>query len=251
TARCNAAAALVSATQVLIAGGDNCANTTALMTWDLWDSTAASTPVSNTGANKLTVGRRLFTATVVGTGKVLLAGGAATATADLFTLGAPSTVAPTTSGMLVTRFGHTATLLTSSTATTACPTATATSSCVLIAGGNSNLGKTWEIYDASTNTFPRNATTAGADLVLLARQFHAAAAFANGKVLLAGGSDGATAQSTTEVFDPAATTLSFTAGLGLQLPRFRTAAAYAPAQDVLVLIGGNAVGPSTEQVITP
>ena len=48
-----------------------------------------------------------------------------------------------------------------------------------------------------------------------------------------------------------ATTLSFTTGLGLQIARFRMAAAYAPAQDVLVLVGGNAAGPSTEQVTTP
>src|SRR5229473_2316912 len=206
TTRCNAAAALVSATQVLIAGGDNCANTTALRTWDLWDSAAPTTPAS-------------------------------------------STVAATAMGMIGTRTGHTATLLTSTTATTACPSAP--TSCVLLAGGNATPGKTWEIYDASTNTFPRNATTAGADLVLLARQFHAAAAFANGKVLIAGGTNGATAQSTTEAFDPAAGTLTFSVGLGLQLARFRTAAVYAPAQDVLVLVGGNSVGPSTEQVTTP
>src|SRR5216683_520670 len=255
TTRCNAAAALVSATQVLIAGGDNCANTTALRTWDLWDSAAPTTPVSdNGGTNRLTVGRRLLTATVVVPGsKVLLAGGAATATADVFTLNAgtpaSSTVAATAMGMIGTRTGHTATLLTSTTATTACPSAP--TSCVLLAGGNATPGKTWEIYDASTNTFPRNATTAGADLVLLARQFHAAAAFANGKVLIAGGTNGATAQSTTEAFDPAAGTLTFSVGLGLQLARFRTAAVYAPAQDVLVLVGGNSVGPSTEQVTTP
>src|SRR5713226_9169462 len=40
TTRCNAAAAPVSATQVLIAGGTNCTNATALDTWDVWDSAA-------------------------------------------------------------------------------------------------------------------------------------------------------------------------------------------------------------------
>jgi hypothetical protein len=150
------------------------------------------------------------------------------------------------------RLGHTATLLTSATPTTACPNA-ATAPCVLLAGGNAAAGKTWEIYDGSTDTFPLNAATGGTnhDLVTLARQLHAAAVFAGGKVLLAGGSNGATAQSTIEVFDPAATTLSFTTGVGLQLARFRTAAVYAPLQDVLVLVGGNTVGPSTEQVTTP
>jgi hypothetical protein len=80
---------------------------------------------------------------------------------------------------------------------------------------------------------------------------HSAAAFTGGKVLLAGGTDGSIALNTTEVFDPTAVTLSFSFGAGLQLARSRSAAAYAPAQNVLVLVGGNAVGPSTEQITTP
>jgi len=120
-------------------------------------------------------------------------------------------------------------------------------------GGNATARNTWEIYDASTNTFPRNAASQAPpnhDLVVTSRQFHAAAAFANGKVVLAGGSN-TSSQNTTEFFDPAATTLGFTTGLGLQLARFKAAAAYAPAQGMLVLVGGNAVGPSIEQVTTP
>ncbi len=260
TARCNAAAALAGASpaRVLIAGGDNCVAGPALTSWDLWDGAAASTPVINDGTstNKLTVGRRLFTATVVGVGKVLLAGGnTSTATADVFTLDsttpANSTIPSTPVTMTGARRGHSATLLTS--ATTACPSGSATLPCVLVAGGNSTAGKTWEIYDASTNTFPRNAASQAPpnhDLVVTTRQFQSAAAFANGKVVLAGGNN-AFSQSTTEVFDPAATTLSFTAGPALRQARFTTAAAYAPLQDVLVLIGGNTVGPSTEQVTAP
>ncbi|HKC59973.1 MAG TPA: Ig-like domain-containing protein [Myxococcales bacterium] len=254
TFRCNAAAALVSATQVLIAGGDNCASATALQSWDLWDSGAA--PVSSGASNKLTVGRRLLTATVVGTGKVLLAGGNATsATADVFTLNsgtpASSMVSPTASAPTAGRLGQSATLLTS--VGTACPNA-ATAPCVLLAGGNSTAGKTWEIYAALTDSFPINAGTGGPpnhDLLLTTRQFQAATAFANGKVLIAGGASGGSAQSSTEVFDPAATPLSFTAGSALQLPRFKPGAAYAPVLDVLALIGGNSVGPSTEQVTAP
>ncbi|MFL5310586.1 MAG: hypothetical protein ACJ79H_09065 [Myxococcales bacterium] len=251
TSRCNAAAALVSATQVLVAGGDICAGATGVDTWDLWDSTAPTTLVSNNGANNLKVRRRLLTATVVGTGKVLLAGGAATATADLFTLGAPSTVAAITGGMLVIRVGHTATVLTSSVATTACPTGSATNSCVLIAGGTSVAGKTWEVYDPSTNTFPTTTRASIGNDLATPRSNHAAAAFADGKVLLAGGTDGLIALKTTEIFDPAALALTFGLGPGLQLQRSRAAAAYSPAQNVLVLVGGSAVGPSTEQVTTP
>jgi hypothetical protein len=251
SARCNSAAAPLSGTQVLIAGGDNCTNTNALDTWDVWDSASPTTTVSNTGTNKLSIGRRLLTATVVGTGKVLLAGGATSATADLFTLGAPSIVAATTGGMLVARTGHTATILTAITATTACPNA-ATTTCVLIAGGNATTNKTWEVYEASSNSFPVNATTAGNhDLVNPLRSLHSAAAFAGGKVLLAGGNNGTSSLKTTEVFDPAAATLTFNLGVGLQLGRFSTAAAYAQALNVLVLVGGNAVGPSTEQITTP
>src|SRR5216683_36687 len=249
-----ATATLISATQVLIAGGDNCASATALQSWDLWDSGAA--PVSSGASNKLTVGRRLLTATVVGTGKVLLAGGNATsATADVFTLNsgtpASSMVSPTASAPTAGRLGQSATLLTS--VGTACPNA-ATAPCVLLAGGNSTAGKTWEIYAALTDSFPINAGTGGPpnhDLLLTTRQFQAATAFANGKVLIAGGASGGSAQSSTEVFDPAATPLSFTAGSALQLPRFKPGAAYAPVLDVLALIGGNSVGPSTEQVTAP
>jgi hypothetical protein len=260
TSRCNAAAALASGSpaKVLIAGGDNCAGGAGLASWDLWDSAAPTTPVVNpgTGANKLAVPRRSLTATVVGTGKILLAGGnTSSLTADVFTLDSitpsNSTVGATSGTMTGSRLGHSATRLTS--ATTACPSGSVTSPCVLLAGGNVNAGKTWEIYDASTDNFPRNAATGALpnhDLVVVSRQFHAATAFANGKVLLAGGSS-APAQGTTEVFDPAAATLSFTSGIGLQVPRVRAAAAYAPVQDVLVLIGGIAVGRSTEQITTP
>jgi hypothetical protein len=185
----------------------------------------------------------------------LLAGGnLGSATADVFTLNsgtpASSTVSPTASAPTAGRLGQSATLLTS--VGTACPNAT-TAPCVLLAGGNATLGKTWEIYNASMDSFPINAATGGTnhDLLLTTRQFQAATVFASGKVLIAGGASGGTAQSSTEVFDPAATTLSFTAGSALQLPRFKAGAAYAPLQDVLALIGGTSVGPSTEQVIAP
>jgi hypothetical protein len=255
--RCNAAAALVTSgpARVLVAGGDNCttSTTTGLTTWDVWDSANAGTAVHNSG-HPLNAGRRLLTATALGSGKVLLAGGATSASADLFTLNtldlATSTVAAT-GAMQVVRSGHSATALTATTATTACANA-ATTTCVLIAGGNSTTNKTWEVYDASSNTFPVNATTAGNhDLVTGARAFHAAAAFAGGKVLLAGGTDASGAVGTTETFDPAAAILTWSSGAPLQTARFKAAAAYAAAQNVLVLIGGNAVGPSTEQVTTP
>ena len=146
--------------------------------------------------------------------------------------------------------GHTATVLSSTTGTIACPTSSATNSCVLIAGGNPTAGQTWEIYDPLNDAFLTTASV-GHDLVDPQRSLHAAAAFVNGKVLLAGGSNGTSALGTSEVFDPNAATLGFVTGPGLQLARVRAAAAYAGAQDVLVLVGGNSVGPSTEQVTAP
>ena len=119
------------------------------------------------------------------------------------------------------------------------------------------MGQTWEIYDPSSNSFPTTAS-AGHDLVDPQRALHAAAAFVDGHVLLAGGTHGTggtTGLTSTEDFNPNPTApapLGFASGPTLlQLARFRIAASYAPAQNVLVLVGGNTVGPSTEQITTP
>jgi hypothetical protein len=250
--RCNGAAALFPGTnKVLIAGGDNCSTTIALNTWTIWDAATPTTPF-NSSSNPLVSTRRMLTATAFATGKVLLAGDAATATAEVFTLnsGSPgsSTSAATASGMIGVRAGHTATVLASG-VTSACAGG---SGCVLIAGGNSIAGQTWEIYDPSTNTFPVNATTTGHDLVVAQRAFHAAATFNNGKVLLAGGQNGAgTALSSTEVFNPAGFPLSFSTGSALQVARTQAGAAYTSLQDMLVLIGGSTQAPVTEQAVSP
>ena len=251
--RCNGAAILFpGTTRVLIAGGDNCSNTTPLSTWTIWDAASPTSPVSGT----MSAARRLLTATSVGTNKVLLAGGAAAATAELFTLNvatpASSTSTLTTGAMTATRTGHTATVLPQTTASTACPTASASNQCVLIAGGNSTSGKTWEIYDPSTNTFPTNASTAGAsDLIVTQRTRHAAAVFSNGKVLLAGGQNSAaTALSSTEVFNPTGS-LSFSIGTPIQVTRTGPANAYSSPQNTLVLGGGSSSAPAIEQAATP
>ncbi len=256
SARCNAAAALVTSApsfRVIIAGGDNCSIATGLTTWDVWDSASPTATTSNAGGNPLTVGRTQLTATALGTGKVLFAGGAATATADLFTNNATlanSTVAAT-GAMSVTRAGHTATLLKAA-VTTACPSA---GPCVLIAGGNLTANKTWEIYDAFTNTFPRGAS-AGHDLVA-PRSQHAAAVFANGKVLLAGGSDIGGPTMSTESFDPTAGTLKFSTNVQtLAVSRSPANGTYASGQDLLIVVGGNAsalpiASPGLDQLATP
>ena len=254
TARCSAAAALVGASpaRVLVAGGNDCAGGAAMTDWVLWDAGTPTAPVASGAGNRLTTGRSSLTATALGAGKVVLVGGsAALATADLFTLSAATPASSTVAAagaMIAARTGHSATLLGAG-VTTACPTG---GPCVLVAGGSSGAaGQSWEIYDASTNTFPVHAS-AGHDLVVPLRFGHAAAAFSNGKVLLAGGStDGLAALSSTESFDPSAVTLGFTASSSLTLARFLAASAYAPSQDLLTLAGGNGGSPVSEQAVAP
>jgi hypothetical protein len=251
--RCNGAAVLFpGTTRVLIAGGDNCSNTTALASWTIWDAADPTNPVSGT----MSTGRRLHTATSIGTTKVLLAGGAAAATAELFTLNsatpASSTSVLTTGAMTGVRTGHTATVLPQTSPTTACPTASATNQCVLLAAGNATAGKTWEIYDPSTNTFPTNASTAGAsDIIVTQRTRHAAAVFSNGKVLLAGGNNtGGTPLSSSEIFNPAGA-LSFSVGTPLQVSRTTAASIYTSVQNTLVLGGGSSSAPAIEEMSSP
>jgi hypothetical protein len=251
--RCNGAAALVTSSpsfRVIIAGGDNCSNTTALQSAEVWDSSSPTTTTTlNSLGHQLTAGRRLFTATPLGGSLVLFAGGASTATADIFTNNSTigsSGVAATTGGMSIIRSGHTATLLKSG-VTTACPTTGAT--CVLIAGGiTTGTTKTWEIYDSSSNAF--GGASAGHELVVPGRNLHAAAVFNNARVLLAGGNDGTTPVKSTESFDPTAVTLGFTTGATMTLTRNRAAGAYA-TQDLLIVVGGNTGTPAVEQNTSP
>ena len=247
--RCNAAAALLTSSpsfRVVIGGGDDCAGGAAMQSVDVWDSASPTTTVSlTTGTHQLTIGRHLHTATVVASGVVLFAGGATTPTADLFTNSgsiATSTVAATSGGMSIIRTGHTATLVTG---TPACPAGP----CVLIAGGNSTAGKTWEIYDQTTKTFPRGSSSGATDLLVPGRKQHVAASFSDNKIQLAGGTDGVTDQKSTEVFNPAMQTWG--ASPDMLITRNRPAGAYASGQNLLIVVGGNLSTPAAEQTTAP
>ncbi len=241
--RCNAAAALVTSTpaRVLVAGGDDCAGGAASTTWDLWDGSSAGSmanPLSSSADNALSEGRKLLTATVVADGLVLLAGGG-NASADLFTYGQSTTVQQI-GPMLAARSGHSATLL------TAGSSACSSGSCVLLAGGASAQGSaSWEIFDAVKLTFARPAGSA--EMVAGTRSAQAAALLADGRVLLAGGSADGKPLATTELFDPS--TLSFSAGLSLRSASLAPAAAFAPAQNSLVIFGG--AGAAVESISAP
>ncbi len=121
---------------------------------------------------------------------------------------------------------------------------------MLLAGGNATAGQTWEIYDATTNTFPRHAS-AGFDLIVPGRAFHQAISFADGKVLLIGGIASGSELISTEVFDPNALVLGFGLSTSLDDPRAQFAAAYVGSTDLVVVVGGATLGASTEQVLAP
>lgn len=131
--------------------------------------------------------RQYHTATLLASGKVLVAGGSDVPSTELFD---PNTGKFSASGdMGSTRSGHTATLLNNGK--------------VLIAGGQDVTGvnlATAELYDPVAGTF--NST----DSMTTGREFHTATLLADGRVLVAGGyiGPGATATATAEVYDPTA-----------------------------------------------
>jgi N-acetylneuraminic acid mutarotase/uncharacterized protein YjdB len=141
------------------------------------------------GAAMATV-RMSHTATLLSTGKVLVAGGSYTggppwATTELYD---PVANAWTSAGSMASaRYSHTATLLANGK--------------VLVAGGYdvaSNVTATAELYDPVANTWSPAASMA------TARTLHTATLLQSGKVLVAGGAVTATA----ELYDPVANTWS-------------------------------------------
>jgi hypothetical protein len=127
---------------------------------------------------------------------------------------------------------------------------------VLIAGGLVGTSTTsWEIYDdtSGNGTFPLFAT-GGHELTVPTRKWHVDAQFSNGKVLLAGGTaDGVTSVTSTDVFNPAAATLGFTAGpTPLLIGRMQHGGAYSStSSELLNLVGGSLLGPAVEQLPSP
>jgi probable HAF family extracellular repeat protein len=170
---------------VLIAGGYNSFNNTYLTSADLFNP--ADTTIAATG--DMSVGRQSHTATLLDSGKVLITGGlngtSFFSSAELYDP-AGGTFTPTSGSMHAPRYGHTATLLGSGK--------------VLITGGCGSGGSqdcvaTAELYDPTNDTF----TLTGS--MLQARAWHTATLLSNGKVLIAGGNQGATVPNA-ELYDP-------------------------------------------------
>jgi hypothetical protein len=154
------------------------------------------------------VGAYAPTATLLGNGKVLIAGGVdsshiSLARAELYDPGAGAFVP--TGSMAKARYAHTATLLGNGK--------------VLIAGGCdagtslTHAELSAELYDPSTGTF------APAGDMTVARYEHTATLLGNGKVLIAGGHDRGGANvvggevSSAELYDPEAGTFTATASM--------------------------------------
>ena len=142
------------------------------------------------------------TVTAVGEGITLLRArfGGSAASAVIRVVSSPTAITFTATGsMATTRLFHTATLLADGK--------------VLIVGGmdrgdgNGRAIATVELYDPATGTFARMG-----DLTK-ARSGHSATLLPNGKVLIAGGTDGIAYIGTAELFDPATGTFSQTGDL--------------------------------------
>ena len=151
------------------------------------------------------------TATLLPSGKVLVAGGET----DAVELYDPATDTWTSTGSLsVLRADHTATLLPSGK--------------VLVAGGESAVA---ELYDPATDTW----TLTGA--MGEGRSWHAAALLGSGKVLVVGGASTIGEPQTAELYDPETGTWSPTGGMARA--RDFAAVAVLPSGKVLVAGGGS------------
>ena len=195
TARSNQTQTTLPSGKVLVAGGQTGESPlTHLASSELFDPTTNSWTLTTSA---MAHPRTVHTATLLKTGKVLVAGGATGTGAAVCELFNPTSGTWSTTGSLSSQLtDHAATLLPSGN--------------VLVTGGLSTTTFVADIqlYDATMGTF----TSLGA--LNTPRSLHTATLTATGKVLVAGGYDGSGASSSAEECDPVAGTCSTTGSLG-------------------------------------
>jgi N-acetylneuraminic acid mutarotase len=184
-------------------------------------------------AGSFTFGRRLHTATLLPSGKVLIAGGGDGANyfraADVYDPGTGTWRA--TGGLVSGREGHTATLLNNGK--------------VLVTGGvdSNDYKATAEVYDPDTGIWSTTGSMASA------RHRHTATLLPNGKVLITGGTRLGGYQATAELYDPDTGTWSATGSMASA--RTLHTATRLPNGKVLVAGGNGGVHLATAEVYDP
>ncbi|REG37601.1 N-acetylneuraminic acid mutarotase [Archangium gephyra] len=185
---------------------------------------APSGPGSWASAGNVSTVRADHSATLLPSGKVLVAGGfqLSGSTRNYFNsaeLYDPTTGTWTSTGsMAVGRRYHTATLLASGK--------------VLVVGGEASAGvvlNSAELYDPATGTW----SSAGA--MAAGRQYHTSVRLPSGKVLVLGGASGGVSKASSELYDPETGTWSSTGNMSVA--RTYTTATLLPSGKVLVAGG--------------
>lgn len=186
-------------------------------------STVASSAGSFSGP-PMTTARYSASATLLPSGKVLVAGGQATSgyvnAAELYD---PATNAWSATGALVTARGRAATAL-------------LRTGKVLVAGGYGNTGAiaTAELYDPATGVW------SAAGTMSTARSYSTATVLTSGKVLVAGGLSATGYVADAELYDPTSNTWS--AAGSLSMGRILSAAVLLPSGSVLFIGGAGQSG---------
>jgi hypothetical protein len=220
-------ATLLSNGKVLIAGGASDSTGTAVSSAELYDpstGTFTATPGSMTAA------RASHTATLLQSGKVLIAGGdmflynsSGQSVASAETFDSSTGTFTATGSMTVPRESHTATLLSSGK--------------VLLTGGSDGIlgyTPTTTLYASSETFDPSTGQFTAAGMMTTQRLWQTASLLTSGKVLVAGGDSTSQTNATADLFDPASG--SFAATGNMTEPRFYHAASI--LNDGTVLVSG-------------